>query len=303
MPLEAAAAPPPALGRIRAHILRMTGLSTTAMKVLRTCNEPGVCANDLNRVIALDPVLTGRVLQLVNSAYYGLPSKVNSLTRAIILLGLNTVKNLVLSFAVFEVFSRHDAFRVFSADRFWEHSLAAAAAARLLAERSGLPLAEREEHFVAGLMHDIGKIPLNHLFPDAYRQAVREASAGGCGIRSGEKKWIGADHCRVGLMIARKWELSEELSAALAAHHPEGEAEEGKAAPAGGGLARAVALADLLAHRLGATLPGGPSVEAGGLEELALGFALTAGELEGLSGRVAGEVEKARIFLEIAARN
>lgn len=302
MPLEAAVAPPPALGRIRAHILRMTGLSTTAMKVLRTCNEPGVCANDLNRVIALDPVLTGRVLQLVNSAYYGLPSKVSSLTRAIILLGLNTVKNLVLSFAVFEVFSRHDAFRVFSADRFWEHSLAAAAAARLLAERGGMPLAEREEHFVAGLMHDIGKIPLNHLFPDAYRQAVREAASAGGGIRSAERTWIGADHCRVGRMIARKWELGEGLSAALSFHHPELEGEEAQAESPAGGIARAVALADLLAHRVGATLPGGPSVEDGGLEALARGAAIPTSELDELSGRVAGEVEKARIFLEIAGR-
>ena len=94
------------LGKVRAYILRIAGLSTTAQKVLRTCNEPNTCANDLNRVISLDPVLTGRVLQLINSAYYSLPSKVNSLTRAIILLGLNTVKNLVLSFAVFESFSK-----------------------------------------------------------------------------------------------------------------------------------------------------------------------------------------------------
>lgn len=299
MPPEVAAAPPPALGRIRAHILRMTGLSTTAMKVLRTCNEPGVCANDLNRVIALDPILTGRVLQLVNSAYYGLPSKVSSLTRAIILLGLNTVKNLVLSFAVFEVFSRHDAFRVFSADRFWEHSLAAAVAARLLAERAGLPLAEREEHFVAGLMHDIGKIPLNQLFPDAYRQAIHEAAVDGGGIRAGEEKWIGADHCRVGLMIARKWELGEDLAGALAAHHPPG----GRGGPGADGIARAVALADLIAHRLGASLPGGASVGEEALFELAARFPLAPAELEELSGRVAGEIEKARIFLEIAGRN
>ncbi len=299
MPPEVAAAPPPALGRIRAHILRMTGLSTTAMKVLRTCNEPGVCANDLNRVIALDPVLTGRVLQLVNSAYYGLPSKVSSLTRAIILLGLNTVKNLVLSFAVFEVFSRHDAFRVFSADRFWEHSLAAAAASRLLAERAGLPLAEREEHFVAGLMHDIGKIPLNQLFPEAYRRAIQEAAGGGGSIRAGEEKWIGADHCRVGLMIARKWELGEDLSGALAAHHPAVD----RGAPEANGIARAVALADLIAHRLGAGLPGGASVGEEALFELAARWPLTPSELEELSARVAGEIEKARIFLEIAGSN
>nr|MCU0585994.1 HDOD domain-containing protein [Desulfobacterales bacterium] len=75
------------MGKVRAYILRMAGLSTTTLKVLRVCNDPDTSANALNRVISLDPVLTGRVLQLVNSAYYSLPSKVSSLTRAIILLG------------------------------------------------------------------------------------------------------------------------------------------------------------------------------------------------------------------------
>jgi len=145
------------LGKVRAYILRIAGLSTTAQKVLRICNEPNTCANDLNRVISLDPVLTGRVLQLINSAYYSLPSKVNSLTRAIILLGLNTVRNLVLSFAVFESFSKHDTFRAFSASDFWAHSLSVAAAAKLLSIQNGVPLQEREDYFVAGTQHFLGR--------------------------------------------------------------------------------------------------------------------------------------------------
>src|SRR5512143_4093689 len=245
----------PPLGRVRAYILRMSGLSTTAMKVLRTRNEPDTCANDLNRVISLDPVLTGRVLQLINSAYYSLPSKVNSLTRAIILLGINTVKNVVLSFAIFETFSRGDSFRVFSADDFWAHSLSTAAAAKLLASGLGVPLSEREDFFVAGLMHDIGKIPLNHLFPDAYREAARLSRGSGQGMRSAEDALIGVDHCRVGLMIARKWQLSGALTDALGRHHSAGGAESN-----GLHLADAVALADALAHDMGASIPGGRSM-------------------------------------------
>jgi putative nucleotidyltransferase with HDIG domain len=285
------------LGRIRAYILRMSGLSTTAMKVLRTCNEPNTCANDLNRVISLDPVLTGRVLQLINSAYYSLPSKVNSLTRAIILLGINTVKNVVLSFAIFETFSKRDSFRVFSADEFWAHSLSTAAAAKIMAAEQGVPFSEREDFFVAGLMHDIGKIPLNHLFPDAYREAARAARSSEQGIRSAEEAVIGVDHCRVGLMIARKWQLSEALTEALGRHHVAGGAESN-----GRGLADAVALADVLAHGMGATIPGGLSRDGQDQDGSNARWKIASKAMADLSPAVADEVEKAKVFLEIAAR-
>ncbi len=285
------------LGKIRAYILRIAGLSTTAVKVLRTCNEPNTCANDLNRVISFDPVLTGRVLQLINSAYYSLPSKVNSLTRAIILLGLNTVKNLVLSFAVFESFSKRDTFRVFSADDFWTHSLTVAAAARLLSIQHAVPLAEREDYFVAGLMHDIGKIPLNHLFPDEYRQAAELASESGRATRFGEQAVLGVDHCEVGDIIARKWQLSPALAEALGGHHDlRHEAGEGMS------LVGVVGFADVLAHGMGAGIPGGGSLDENEWQRAVKGWNLTSDALAALTSAVAVEIEKARVFLEIARR-
>lgn len=290
---------PAPLGKVRAYILRMAGLSTTAIKVLQTCNEPNACANDLNRVISLDPVLTGRVLQLINSAYYSLPSKVNSLTRAIILLGINTVKNVVLSFAIFQSFSRRDSFRSFTADQFWTHSLSTAAAAKLLGASSGVPLAEREEFFVAGLMHDIGKIPLNHLFPEAYREAVAIAQSSGRGMRCEENSRIGVDHCRVGHMIARKWQLSPALTAALSDHHTHSENQiEGRF-----GLSDAVALADALAHHMGAGTPGGLSLDENERGRLHQRWDHAGRRLTDFTAAVADEIEKAKVFLEIAGRN
>jgi len=286
------------LGKVRAYILRMAGLSTTAIKVLRTCNEPSACANDLNRVISLDPVLTGRVLQLVNSAYYSLPSKVNSLTRAIILLGINTVKNVVLSFAIFQSFSQRDSFRAFTADQFWTHSLCTAAAAKLLAAGHGVPLAEREEFFVAGLMHDIGKIPLNHLYPEAYREAVAQSQESGRGMRCEENSRIGVDHCRVGHMIARRWQLSPALTAALSDHHSDNvNLNEGFR------LADVVALADALAHHMGAGTPGGLSLDEDGRSRLQTPQDPAGRNLEALTAAVTEEIEKAKVFLEIASRN
>ncbi len=292
---QAAAGEEP-LARIRAFIRRMPGLSTTAIKVLRICNEPNTCANDLNRVISIDPVLTGRVLQLVNSAFYALPGKVNSLTRAIILLGLNTVKNLVLSFAVIESL-RPDSFQAISAREFWTHSLSTAVAARLLGAKHGLPLAEREEYFVGGLMHDIGKVPLNHLYPEDYLKAAMLSQNSGRGIQSGELALIGTDHCAVGGMIAERWQLSGALVAAMGRHHDTAAWKEDF-----GALSAVVHLADGLAHACGASLPGGGSMDDTDRGKLHESLNVTSGQMEALKSAVVSEVEKARVFLEIAVR-
>jgi putative nucleotidyltransferase with HDIG domain len=285
------------MGKVRAYILRMAGLSTTAIKVLRICNEPNTCANTLNRVISLDPVLTGRVLQLINSAYYSLPSKVNSLTRAIILLGINTVKNVVLSFALFESFSKKDAFRAFSADGFWSHSLSVAAGAKLLAGHHGVPFADREDYFVAGLMHDIGKIPLNHLFTEEYCRAAQWARVSGASMRSGEQAVFGFDHGTVGEIIAKKWELSPALGNALALHH-EAPAQRDQVLE----LVDAVALADALTHGMGAGIPGTGEGAPDERQRVLDAFGLTAKTVAALTAAVTQEIEKARIFLEIAGR-
>jgi putative nucleotidyltransferase with HDIG domain len=287
------------MGKVRAYILRMAGLSTTAIKVLRICNEANTCANTLNRVISLDPVLTGRVLQLINSAYYCLPSKVNSLTRAIILLGINTVKNVVLSFALLQSFSRRDAFRAFPADGFWAHSLSVAAGAKLLAGQHGVQFAEREDFFVAGLMHDIGKVPLNHLFTEEYRRAAAWARSSGASMRDGEQAVIGIDHGAVGEVIARKWELSPALCEALALHHHPPDRGEGR----GLKLVQAVALADALTHGMGIGIAGR---DCGGQDQgrrVLDAWGVTPAAAAALAAAVDQEIEKARIFLEIAGRD
>jgi putative nucleotidyltransferase with HDIG domain len=285
------------MGKVRAYILRMAGLSTTTLKVLRVCNDPDTSANALNRVISLDPVLTGRVLQLVNSAYYSLPSKVSSLTRAIILLGINTVKNVVLSFALFESFSKQDAFRAFPADGFWAHSLSVAVAAKMLAAEQGVAPSEREDYFVAGLMHDIGKIPLNHLFPEEYRRAANWARSSGTSMRAAEQAVIGIDHGEVGGVIAKRWELGPLLAASLALHHePPSPRDDGLR------LVDAVALADVLTHTMGAGIPGGGGAGADEAHRTLGAWGLSPETAAALAAAVALEVEKAQVFLEIAGR-
>ncbi|MDZ7640457.1 MAG: HDOD domain-containing protein [Desulfurivibrio sp.] len=121
--------------KLRHFIARMPSLSTTVTKVLEVCNRPDTSPNDLNRVISLDPVLTGQVLKLINSAYYSLPNEIGSLTRAIIMLGLNTVKNLALSTAVLGSLGQEESFHSLEMDAFWTHSLGVGVTAKALAAR------------------------------------------------------------------------------------------------------------------------------------------------------------------------
>lgn len=205
--------------QIESFINRMPSLPTTVAKVVEVCNQPLTSPNDLNRLISLDPVLTGKVLKLINSAYFTLREPVTSVTRAIIMLGLNTVKNLALSTSIVGILKVESKDWCFSMNDFWIHSLAAGVTARMLAARQGLHPDSREEYFVGGLLHDIGKVPIMHCFPEEYRHILKESQCNRQALYIAEKETLGFDHCHVGQIIAEKWRLSDNLSSALASHH------------------------------------------------------------------------------------
>jgi len=204
---------------IERHILRMPGLSTTMSKVMSVCNRPDTSANDLNRVISLDPVLTGQVLKLINSAYYSLRSEVTSLTRAIIILGLSTVKNIALSTVVVKSFGMsHTANKTFM-DSFWAHSLCVGVTAKILAASNHVSKVNQEEYFVAGLLHDLGKIPLHAVAPDSYAQLTQMGPELQLHVCRAETRLFGVHHCDIGRIIAEKWNLGGVLKACLSFHH------------------------------------------------------------------------------------
>ncbi len=189
---------------LQEYIQRMPSLSTTMVKVIEICNNPATSTNDLARVISLDPVLTARVLRLINSAYYALANRVTSLAHAIIMLGLNTVKNLALSTAILENVGGKGSFRGLKVNDFWEHSLCVGVTSKIIAGLTGIPLTEREEYFVAGLLHDIGKIPLNTVFADEYAEVLKSAYDRKSALYLTEQEVIGIDHGIVGGHHQRK---------------------------------------------------------------------------------------------------
>ncbi len=209
--------------QIERFITRMPSLSTTVGKVMEICSRVDASPNELNKVISLDPVLTGQVLKLINSAYYSLVNKVTSLTRAITMLGLNTVKNMALSTAIIKTVAGVKKSRVLPVSKFWAHSISVGVSAKLLAQVKEIPVLEREEFFIGGLLHDLGKIP----FGDEYAEVVRVAGIEQAPLVEMERQLLGIDHQQVGMMIAERWKLNESLTQCIGYHHEPQRAAEG----------------------------------------------------------------------------
>jgi putative nucleotidyltransferase with HDIG domain len=278
------------LEKIRLFVDKMPSLSTTVSKVLEICSRPDTVPNDLNRVISLDPVLAGQVLKLINSAYYSLMNKVTSLTRAIIMLGLNTVKNLALSTAIIRSVSQAKKSRALPIRAFWAHSIAVGVMAKLLAAGRGLSLAEREEYFVAGLLHDLGKIPIG----DEYTEVLARVGTAQEPLVTVEQQVLGLDHEEVGAMIATKWKLNAVLTDAICHHHaPELAAAEHR------DLVATVALADFYVCLFDIGDAGNRYPDPSRLGSLLAQCQLAWDDLVDLAASVEAEIRKAEIFLQI----
>jgi HD-like signal output (HDOD) protein len=293
-----ATTPQARLKRIQQFISRMPSLSTTVTKVLEICNDPSSSPNDLNRVISLDPVLTGQVLKLINSAYYGLPNRITSLTRAIIMLGINTVKNLVLATAVLSCFKGTAALRGSPIDDFWEHSLTVGVTARMIAKLVQVPAIEREEYFVAGLLHDLGKLPIMGCFLVLYQEICNAIAKEGTSRVEVERRYLGFDHCHVNRLIAAKWKLSIDMDNALVFHHQPFEKDARQ-----NFLLHCVSLANQISYGFkdesGAI---GSSADEALFKSLVRQCQLSVTDLTAARPEIDEQLEKARVFLNISGK-
>jgi putative nucleotidyltransferase with HDIG domain len=155
-------------------------------------------------------VLAARILRVVNSPIYGFPGRISSITQALLLLGLNVARGLLLGVSVFEMMQK-------SMVGLWEHSVGCAIVAKIVARKKGLK--DPEEVSVAALLHDIGKVFLNMKFPDAYRQVISEADERGVFLLETEKECFGVTHAEVAAWVGKKWNFPYGLIEQLRCHH------------------------------------------------------------------------------------
>ncbi len=279
---------------LQAYIHKIPPLSPTVGKILQICNDPRTSPADLNQVISLDPVLMGKVMRLINSAYYSLPNQVTSLPRAIIMLGINTVKNLALSTAVLGTLRDQENFQAINMDGFWRHSICTGVTAKMIAGRRKVDPKLREGYFMSGLLHDIGKLPLNNRLSKEYLQAIALTDREHLPLVESEARVLGMDHQEAGGLVINNWKLGGDIGDAVCFHHSleeySGEHEE---------LLYTVAVANLFANTFGIGFSGDryPRQLPGRvLERLAIGWDY----LEEIEEAVNAEIEKAQIFLKIA---
>ena len=206
------------------RIEELPTLPQVASKVMKLIDDPNSSAQDLQRVMSRDAALAGKMLKLVNSAFYGLPNKVSTLDKAIVLLGFNTIKSLALSVSVFGVFGKGKAGGKFDRERFWRHSVGSACIYRVLARK--VQGVDPETAFVAGLLHDIGKLVLDQYAPEELAAVLGESEKRQCAIVDAERTVFGTDHSAIGGWLADRWGFPDVLASWIKTHHTPGMEEK-----------------------------------------------------------------------------
>jgi HD-like signal output (HDOD) protein len=185
-------------------------LPQVVKKLTAMVESPDVTANEVGKLISSDQVLGAKVLRLVNSPFYGFPGRISSITHAIILLGFNVIKGVVLSASVFDLMEQ-------SMVGLWKHSLGSASIAGTLSRTIGL--AEPEEIATASLLHDIGKVLVCFSLKEDYDLITARVAAEGCSFREAELNILGVDHAEIGGWLSREWNLPDRLAVPIEFHH------------------------------------------------------------------------------------
>lgn len=193
------------------RIVDLPTLPQVVTTIMTLIEDPDSSASDINDVMANDPALAGKILKLVNSAFYGLPNRVSSIQQAITILGFNTIKSLAISASVFDLFGETG--EAFSYEGFWQHSVGTATVAQFLAQRE--PGISPEAAFVAGLLHGMGKLVLDQYAPTEFQQIMDTAQEKGIAFHEAEKEVLETSYAEIGYWLTQRWQLAAEVQESI----------------------------------------------------------------------------------------
>ncbi len=191
-------------------------LPTVYFKVDEAINDPCKSNHHLSQIINEDAVLAAKLLRIANSALFNFPSRIDTISRAITVIGTQQLRDMVLSCSVIKTFNHLPADLV-DMDSFWRHSMATAVAARLLATYCKELNVER--YFVAGLLHDIGQLVLFSEIPDLICEVIQKARSMQLLLQDVELDMVGFTHADVGALLMKSWQLPECLEETVGYHH------------------------------------------------------------------------------------
>lgn len=188
----------------------------SVQRILKLTSEVSCAPKDLVEVIHSDPIVTVKVLRVVNSAYYSLPRQITSIDHAVVLLGFNTIKNLALSVAAVGMLPSNP-LAGFDGQSYLRHSLATAGIARKIA--AALTDADANEVFIAGLLHDFGKLVIAQVLPQEFRRALEMSIWNEISLHAALFEQVGIDDAQINAMLLTKWRFPVSLTEAIQQQH------------------------------------------------------------------------------------
>lgn len=206
-----------ALGKILMKVGDLPSLPGVANRVIELTDNPNSNPQQICDEICRDHVLASKVLKMVNSAYYGLPRKIATIPEATTILGMQMLRTLVIGTSVFKVLSGIKGENAINPEKIRQHALACAVSSRMIAIELGVP--HKNHAFMAGLLHDIGKIILNSFFSREYSEVLELSETRGCPFIEAEQELLGTTHAEIGMMVATKWNLPTILVEPIGYHH------------------------------------------------------------------------------------
>ena len=212
----------PELESLIAKSVTLASLPEAVTRTQALINSPDSSATEIGDSLSHDPALTARLLRIVNSPYYGFAAQIETVSRAITLIGTLELLDLVLAASVVRLFDDIPQ-ELVTMDEFWEHSLYTAVMARTLAQRGRAP--DTERYFIAGLIHDIGELVLFSKRPAQSAEVLRRAQAKPNERLAAERQVFGFTHGQVGAELARAWNLPPSLVTAIQYHHTPDDAD------------------------------------------------------------------------------
>lgn len=205
------------LQTLLARVRDFPTLPVTVERIIELVALPETTARDIESVMQADQVLTAKLLRLVNSPFYGFPSQVTTISRAVGVIGFEALRNLAFSSSIVGLFSAESS-ATFHPVEFWKHSIGTALAAKELSRRMGEK--DIEEFFVGGLVHDIGKMVHHEYLREDFAHAGERALAAGGLLRDAEREVLRCTHDATAALLLNHWKLPRRL-VAMAAHHHE----------------------------------------------------------------------------------
>ena len=198
-------------------VTQIATLPEITLKIIELVENPRSTAQDLHKVISNDPALVARILKVVNSAFYGLPGQIGSINRAIVLLGLNAVKNIVIAASLAKLFRGGKVSAHFSARDLWTHSIAVGVMSKMIVQKINNTLPD--EAFLAGLIHDIGMLVELQAFRDQLVEITDRAANETARYINIEAELLGVDHQSLGTGLTTKWKFPKSFQFVTGYHH------------------------------------------------------------------------------------